>query len=168
MPSMISEMAKTDGLDVFCDMIAFGGFSLSQYLEEKTAKSKRTIKKLLGEEWDYVVLQDRSGGPGGSFVGPVHVVFENVPGPPAAVFYLKTLDCVKQIKCSGALPGTDASHDQLAGFGNGDPGLICNAPTAEAGFDEFPPAIFEARSGALRRKDAGQHRIEPVHGVSGL
>ena len=53
------DISKANGFDVHSDQIAYGGYSLIQYINEKD-KNDELITKINSRRWDYVVLQDHS------------------------------------------------------------------------------------------------------------
>ena len=63
------------------------------------------------------------------------------------------------------IAGGQQGHHQLTGFGDGYPGLLLLAATAQLVLDKFIPARSQPRLGLAARIHPGQHRVEPVHRV---
>ena len=63
MPNMVEEMGLSNNWDITVEQIAYGGYSLSDYVEEGSDASEEVINKLNEQTWDYVVLQDSSRKP---------------------------------------------------------------------------------------------------------
>ncbi len=63
MPTMVKDMGLSNNWDITVEQIAYGGYSLSNYIEEGSSSSLEVIDKLNELAWDYVVLQDSSRKP---------------------------------------------------------------------------------------------------------
>lgn len=63
MPSMVEKIGLTNGQDIYVEHITYGGFSLIQYLDERTPESNQVMDALNKKKWDYVVLQEQSSKP---------------------------------------------------------------------------------------------------------
>ena len=88
---------------------------------------------------------DRGRGPAAPLVREVRPVGELPAGPVAAVGVAQVLDLVEQLQRAGVIADRVERERELAGLGAGDPGLVADAPDAEAGHHERVPA---ARPGA--------------------
>ncbi|MCK5592435.1 MAG: hypothetical protein KAI72_10810 [Candidatus Pacebacteria bacterium] len=63
MPGMVKEMGLSNNWDITVEQIAYGGYSLSDYIEDGSDSKEEVINKLNELTWDYVVLQDSSRKP---------------------------------------------------------------------------------------------------------
>jgi hypothetical protein len=55
LPTMLSQLAESAGIDCTCGQAAYGGFELAQH-----AADSRTLSRIEEEPWDVVVLQERT------------------------------------------------------------------------------------------------------------
>lgn len=64
LPKMLKNLCRKSGINARVESVTVGGHALSNYLnpnDKKAEAAAKKIKKLLkSEDWDYVVLQDRS------------------------------------------------------------------------------------------------------------
>src|SRR5258707_9807719 len=93
----------------------------------------------------------------------MRLVGELPAGPVAAVGPAQMLYLLEEVERAGAVTDRVERERELAGLGAGDPGLIADAPDAEAGHDERVPGCRQAlaRRGAPQRP--AEDRVVPVH-----
>ncbi len=60
MPNTLSSMIRTAEPDTSVTSITYGGYTLSQYVDETTEIGKNAIEKMSSGKWDYIVLQEQS------------------------------------------------------------------------------------------------------------
>ncbi len=96
LPGTFAKLAESGGHPVQTDMLAEGGWALSDHL-----RSAKTVSKLGEKEWDYVVLQEQSLTPAS-------------PSARTQLMYPAARSLVSSIQASGATPIfflTWAHHD---------------------------------------------------------
>lgn len=62
MTKMIEEIAKSNNRLLHVEEIAYGGFSLSDYLGD-SSEGIEVINKIKSKDWDYIILQEQSRKP---------------------------------------------------------------------------------------------------------
>ena len=63
LPSLLTEVARGEGVSVQAEMIAKGGYRLWQYADGASEDGQAVEAALQREKWDYVVLQGQSAEP---------------------------------------------------------------------------------------------------------
>ncbi len=63
MPTMVMDIGLSNDLDIRVEQISYGGYSLSDYIEDGSDDLQEVIDKLGEREWDYVILQEHSSKP---------------------------------------------------------------------------------------------------------
>ena len=63
LPLTFATVARSVGMDVDTDMVAFGGHYFNQYADFDGEKGKIFLEKLTSKKWDYVILQEQSFNP---------------------------------------------------------------------------------------------------------
>ncbi len=63
MPTMVMDIGLSNDLDIRVEQISYGGYDLSDYIEDSSDDLQEVIDKLGEREWDYVILQEHSSKP---------------------------------------------------------------------------------------------------------